>query len=271
MTATLVPRLVRGKKPMDREPLFLGILGIGILLALFEIIPRTGLLSSRYIPPLFEVVQALGAQLTDGGFWSALGSTILGWLLGLTIASVLGVVCGVLVASVPLLNRMFSSTIEFLRPIPSVALVPIAALIFGTTMQATLLLVVFASFWQVLIQVMYGVRDIDRVALDTARTYRLGAFWTISKVVWPSIMPYVVIGIRLAAAVALILEITGELVIGSPGIGKLIVIAQSSVATSTMYALVLVAALLGVLVNVGTRYVEGKVLFWHASVRSEGF
>ncbi|GER23189.1 nitrate ABC transporter permease [Zafaria cholistanensis] len=270
MTTAPVQARKQPGKGSRREPLLWGMLGIGTLLALFEIIPRFGLINSRYVPPLSDVLAALGGQLTDAGFWTALGSTILGWLLGLAIASVLGVVGGVVVASIPLVNRMLSSTIEFLRPIPSVALVPIAALLFGTTMQATLLLVVFASFWQVLVQVMYGVRDIDRVALDTARTYRLGTFWTVRRVVWPSIMPYVVIGIRLAAAVALILEITGELVIGSPGIGKLIVIAQSSVATSTMYALVLVAALLGVLVNVGTRHIEHRVLFWHASVRSEG-
>jgi ABC-type nitrate/sulfonate/bicarbonate transport system permease component len=150
-----------------------------------------------------------------------------------------------------------------------VALVPIAALLYGTTMQATLLLVIFASIWPVLLQVIYGVRDVDRVAIDTATSYRLGRARTILRVIWPSMMPYLIVGIRLSASVALILEITGELVIGSPGLGKLIANAQSSAAVSNMYALVLVAALLGVVINVGTRLVEGRALFWHASVRSE--
>jgi ABC-type nitrate/sulfonate/bicarbonate transport system permease component len=164
---------------------------------------------------------------------------------------------------------MLASTIEFLRPIPSVALVPIAALLYGTTMQATLLLVIFASLWPVLLQVIYGVRDVDRVAVDTATSYRLGRARTIRHVIWPSMMPYLIVGIRLSASVALILEITGELVIGSPGLGKLIANAQSSAAVSNMYALVLVAALLGVVINVGTRLFEGRALFWHASVQSE--
>ncbi|UOQ57383.1 ABC transporter permease [Leucobacter allii] len=265
MSATSVRQAFRGR----REALLWGAAGLAALAIALQAIPGSGLVNPAYFPPLTEILASLGDQLRRPEFWSALGSTVTGWLIGLGIAVVAGSLLGVLIASVPILDRMLASTVEFLRPIPSVALVPIAALLFGTTMQATLLLVVFGSFWPVLLQVIYGVRDVDRVALETARSYRLGLVRTVARVIWPSMTPYLIVGVRLAASVALILEITGELVIATPGLGKLIALAQSSAAIGTMYALVLVAALLGVIINVGTRALERRAMFWHASVRAE--
>lgn len=249
------------------NPVLWGAGGLAMLALVWEAAPLTGIVNPRFFPPLHEVVTALGEQATTGAFWQALGSTVLGWLIGLAVAAALGVVAGAIIGSISIVDRLLSSTIEFLRPIPSVALVPLAALLFGATTKATLVLVVFASLWPILIQVIYGVRDVDRTALDIASSYRLGPARTMTRVVWPSMMPYLLVGFRLSAAVALILEVTGELIIGSPGIGNLITVAQSSAATANMYAYVLVAALLGVAINIGVRLVERRVLFWHPSVR----
>jgi len=271
-TTTLVRLRTRGGLAARLEPLLWGTAGIVVLAALLEILPLSGIVNRTYFPPLHEWLAALVdlAGNPSGTFWTALGSTVLGWLIGLAIATVGGVVLGVVIASLPVVDRLLSSTIEFLRPIPSVALVPLAAILFGASANATLLLVVYASLWPILIQVVYGVRDVDRVGLETARTYRLGMRRTVSSIVTPSMLPYLVIGIRLSATIALILEITGELVIGSPGIGKIILLAQSSANYAVLYGLVLVTAVLGVLINIGTRAAEKRVLFWHASVRSEG-
>jgi ABC-type nitrate/sulfonate/bicarbonate transport system permease component len=142
-------------------------------------------------------------------------------------------------------------------------------LLYGTGARSTLLLVVYASFWQVLMQVLYGVRDVDPVARETARSYRFRPLTRVRTVIWPTALPYVMTGFRLGAAVALILEITGELVIGSPGLGRQIAVAQSSDAVPAMYALVIVVGLIGVIVNVGVRAIERRVLRWHPSVRRE--
>ena len=110
----------------------------------------------------------------------------------------------------PVLRTVTASTIEFLRPIPSVALIPLVVVLYGVTITSTLVLVVYASFWQVLIQVLHGVADVDPVARDTAYAYHLGFRHRVRYVVWPTTLPYAVTGIRLATAVALILTITGE-------------------------------------------------------------
>lgn len=250
-------------------PAVLGSLGLAGLLVLVEVLPHTGLVSADFLPPTHRIATALAGELGDGGFWHALWDTLVAWAIGLTIAVGAGVVLGIVIGTVPGLRAITASTIEFLRPIPSVALIPLAVLMYGTELQSTLLLVVYASFWQVLIQVLYGVQDVDPVADETARSYGLGLWARIRYVLWPTALPYVMTGVRLAAAVALVLAITAELVIGAPGLGSRIAVAQASNAVPDMYALVAVTGLLGVAINLGARRVERWLLRWHQSVRGE--
>ncbi|MFE9764058.1 ABC transporter permease [Streptomyces sp. NPDC005808] len=247
----------------------LGAAGLAAFLALGEAAPRLGLVEEAYFPPTSRIADALGQELTDEVFWTALGDTLTGWALGLAIAVTAGILAGVLISVVPQLRELTASTIEFLRPIPSVALIPLAVLLYGSELRSVLLLVVYASFWQVLIQVLYGVQDVDPVAEETARSYGLDTWARIRHVLWPSALPYVMTGVRLAAAVALILTVTAELVIGAPGLGKSIGVAQTSQAVPEMYALLVVTGLLGLLINVGARAVERRALAWHQSVRGE--
>ncbi|MFD7708743.1 ABC transporter permease [Streptomyces sp. NPDC059785] len=247
----------------------LGASGFAGFLVLAEAVPRLGLVDEKYFPPADRIAGALGGEIADGAFWTALGDTLTGWALGLAIAVSAGVVIGVVVSVVPYLREATASTVEFLRPIPSVALIPLAVLLYGTELRSVLLLVVYASFWQVLIQVLYGVRDVDPVAEETARSYGLGTWARVRHVLWPTALPYVMTGVRLAAAVALILAVTAELVIGAPGLGARIAVAQTSQAVPEMYALVVVTGLLGLLINVGARTVERRALAWHHSVRGE--
>jgi ABC-type nitrate/sulfonate/bicarbonate transport system permease component len=243
--------------------------GLLVLVAVMELLPRVGVVDARFLPPFSQMAAALADQLGEPEFLEALAATLRGWAIGLAIAMVLGVVLGIAIGSAPAVRQATNSTIEFLRPIPSVALIPLAVLLYGSSMQSTLILVVYASFWQVLLQVLYGVRDVDPVARETARSYRFRRVSVVTTVIWPSALPYVMTGFRLAAAVALILEITGELIIGSPGLGSRIAIAQSSGAVATMFALVIVTGAIGVVVNLLARRLERRALRWHSSIRRE--
>jgi ABC-type nitrate/sulfonate/bicarbonate transport system permease component len=251
-----------------RDPA-LGLLGVAIAVGALEALPRLHIVDDRFLPPFSRMAGSLAGQLGHADFWVALGETLRGWALGLAVAMIAGVVAGVVIGSVPVLRALTASTIEFLRPIPSVALIPLVVLIYGSRLPSALILVVYAAFWQVLVQVLYGVADVDPVVRDTARSYRFSRWTTVRTVIWPTAMPYVVTGFRLAAAVALILEVTAELIIGVPGLGKSIGVAQSSGAVADTYALVLVVGIIGVLVNVGARTVERRALRWHTSVRGE--
>jgi len=243
--------------------------GIVLLLAVFEIVPQFGLVPAAYLPPLHKVAVALADEAGRPMFWFALYETLRGWAIGLTIAATAAIAVGVLIGTTPLLRAATHSTIEFLRPIPSVALIPLAVLLFGADLRSKLLLIVYASFWQVLIQVLYGVQDVDPVARDTARSYRFSRWGHIRYVVWPTALPYVMTGLRLASAVALVLAVTGELIIGAPGLGQQIALAQSGDAVPTLYALVVVTGVVGIVINTLARWAERRVLSWHPSVRGE--
>ncbi|NMR31341.1 ABC transporter permease [Crystallibacter degradans] len=259
------------KQPAKKVPTkqLLGIAGIVGFLLLWELIPRVGIVEPRFLPPASEVIAALITDFGLTAFWVAVGETMLAWAIGLVMSIVLAVVLGFIIGSSMFLRKFTNSTVEFLRPIPSVALIPLAVLLFGVKIESTLMLVVYASFWQVFIQVLYGVADVDNVAMQTAKSYGLGAMARVRHVVFPTALPYLMTGIRLAASVALILAITAELVIGSPGLGREIALAQSGGAISGMYALVLATGLIGVVINLVMRFIERKTLSWHSSIRSE--
>jgi len=247
----------------------LGATGIVLFLLAWEAVPRLGIVNERFLPPASLVLNRLFNYLGQASFWKDVGETMLAWGLGLAISVVAAVALGLVIGSSRFLGKATHSTIEFLRPIPSVALIPLAVLLFGVKIESSLLLVIYASFWQVLLQMLYGVADVDPVAENTARSYGLGRLARIRFVVWPTALPYLMTGIRLASAVALILAITAELIIGSPGLGAQIALTQSGGAVPEMYALIVVTGMIGVLINVGVRLIEKRVLAWHTSVRSE--
>lgn len=273
MTATEVAAPPREPTPAERRRdvpgWALGCLGLLIFAAVMEIVPRSGLVDERYLPPTSEIIRALGDEVRTASFWTATGDTLQAWAIGLAIAAGAAVVLGMVIGVIPILRTITASTIEFLRPIPSVALIPLAVLLFGTGIRSSLLLIVYAAFWQVLVQVLYGTQDVDPIAIETARSFRLSRWRQLRHVVWPTTLPYLFTGLRLAAAVALVLAITSELIIGAPGLGNEISEAQASNAVPTIYALILVTGILGVLINLVARFAERRALRWHASVRSE--
>ena len=244
-----------------------GLAGLAGFAALLEIVPRIGLVSPLYLPPFSTIMVALYKEMMTAEFWTALGDTLEAWSIGLVISVIAGVVIGIVIGSSQVLRTLTNSTIEFLRPIPSVALIPLAVLLFGSQIQSTLILVVYASFWQVLVQVLYGVQDVDPVARETARSYGLGSWAQIRYVTWPTTLPYLMTGVRLAAAVALILAITSEVAIDTQGLGKEISDTESGGAVAAMYAYLIVAGIIGVIVNLGARTLERRMLAWHPSMR----
>jgi ABC-type nitrate/sulfonate/bicarbonate transport system permease component len=248
---------------------WLGLAGLAGFAAFLEVLPRTPLVSPDHLPPTSRIFATLAEQAQQAALWIAVRETLVTWLAGLSLAVVSAAVIGVLVGSVPLLRAATASTIEFLRPIPSVAWIPVAIVLYGPVRAGTLLIVVYAAFWQMLVQVLHGVVDVDPVARDTARAYRLGRWARIRWLIWPTALPYVVTGVRLAATVALILTVTGELFIGTPGLGQSIQVAAAGGAVPQVYALVVVTGVVGVGANLLFRTAERRALAWHSSVRRE--
>ena len=251
------------------RPVLLGVLGVLAFLALWEAASRLAWVNPTYVPPASETLAALGRFAVDRYFWGVVGDTMITWSIGMLIATTAAVVLGTIIGLSPFLRRYTRTTIEFLRPIPSVAIIPIAVVLFGVTREASLVIVVFATFWQILIQVLYGVADIDPVARDTQYSFGISANRRFLFLVLPTALPYLMTGIRLGATVAMILTVTGELLIGARGIGWLLLQRSSAGDYAGVYALVLTAGVLALILNLIIRVIERRLLAWHQSVRGE--
>lgn len=260
--------MVRGNMgPRLRPSLWIGTAGVLIVMVGLELVARLGLLPSRWFPPVTVVAGALGRLLPTGALWLDVGRTLQGWGIGLVIAAVIAVPAGMLIGSVDALYRALRVPIEFLRPVPSVALIPAAVLLFGIGTSMKVFLVAFAAFWPLLLQAIYGVQDVNPGVKETARAYGLDAVARFVWVVLPSTLAYVATGLRISSAIALILAVTAELVVGAAGLGRAIVAAQTAAQVPTMYALIVVTGTVGWLLNALFRGVEVRLLHWHPSQR----
>jgi ABC-type nitrate/sulfonate/bicarbonate transport system permease component len=241
--------------------------GIAAVLLVLEACSRTGLLPRESFPPVSEIYASFFSLVTDSGLWVEVGRTMRGWLVGLLIAAGVAVPVGMLLGASRIAYQMARLVIEFLRPVPSVALIPLAVLVFGTGQDMKVFLIAFACFWPILFQAIYGVQDIDPVVKDTARSYGLPPVARFTRITLPSAAPYLATGLRIASAIALILALTAELVVGAPGLGRAIVVSQASGSITQMYALILTTGLLGWLLNAVFQAVERRLLRWHPSHR----
>jgi ABC-type nitrate/sulfonate/bicarbonate transport system permease component len=226
-------------------------------------------LPRQAFPPITVIAATLAATIPTAEFWGDVFQTLAGWAIGLGVAAAAAVTLGIVIGSWRTAYRMTRPLIEFGRPIPSVALIPLAVLVYGTGLNTKLFLVIFASFWPILLQTIYGVQDVDPVAVDTARSFGFGRIKRLYLVTLPSAAPYIATGLRISSSVALILAVTAELIVGAPGIGKTINAAQSGGAYALMYALIGVAGLLGLVLDQTFRTVERRLLYWHPSQRRE--
>src|SRR4029079_7487715 len=146
---------------------------------------------------------------------------------GLLVATLLAVPLGILLGTSDFLGRAFRVPVEFLRPIPSAALIPLLFLTLGTTLKSEIFLATFGAFWPLLVQTMYGVRDVDPIAVDTARSCGAGRLERLYRITLPSAVPYIATGVRISSTVALILAFTAELFMGTPGLGHEVNYAES--------------------------------------------
>lgn len=235
----------------------------------WQLLSTLRIINPEQLPSATDTFTQLGVLLRDLEFWRNIGRTMTAWAIGLAIATVVGTALGTLVGMIPFLRRATHTMVEFLRPIPSVAFIPLVILLYGLQMPAALVIIVYASFWQVLVQVLYGVADIDTVARDTARSFGLTRASQLRNLVLPTALPYLMTGVRLAAAVALILAVTAEMTIGNPGLGRQLTIASGIGNYTTVYAIVIVTGVLGLIINIGFRAIERRSLGWHQSVRGD--
>ncbi len=263
-------RAILGSVLARLTPIFAAAVSIAAFLALWQYVSTSGLISEQDLPAMTTTFQELWRMMHTQAFWTAFGQTVRGWALGLVIATVLAVPIGIVLGSSEFAGRAFRIPIEFLRPIPSAALIPLLFLTLGTTLNSEIFLAAFGAFWPLLVQTIYGVRDVDPVALDTARSFGIGRFERLYRIKLPSAVPYIATGLRISSAVSLILAFTAELFMGIPGLGQIMNVAESFGLTVQVYAIALATGFLGLAIYVVFAALERWALRWHPSQREAG-
>lgn len=240
-----------------------GTLTVVAFLILWEILGRAKALGSDVLPPFLDTANALGLALGSPEFWGAVRDTLVQWGIGLVCATLVAVPAGVAIGRTGLVYRSTRSSIDFLRTIPPVMLLPLFVLVWGTGLLMVALLAVYAAVWPMLTQTIAGVRQIEPATLDTARVFKIGPRRRFFRVFLPAVTPFITSGFRVSAVICLFIAIVCELVAGSPGLGQQLANAQLAGDTALMCALILVTGLLGMGINATFKVAEARLLSWH--------
>jgi NitT/TauT family transport system permease protein len=238
----------------------LGWLFVALLAVLLELWVNASDLGDSVSAPS-DTLQALADGLTSGELSGEIGTTLWRWAQGLTIAIVLGVGVGVLIGTSRMLLAAATGVIEFLRPIPAVAFIPLAMLALGSGTPMVRFVVAYAALWPILVSTLYGVRGVDRMLLDVAQTSGLTRTATLVRVTLPAAAPGIATGIRIGAPIALVVAITAEWVATNGGIGTYMR-EQAALELPSMYAAVVLVAFIGYLLNVVLRAAQRRAVFW---------
>ena len=247
----------------------LGIAGLAALAIVEELFARSGVVSTQYLPPATVILARLVQLLGNIPFLTDVGATAGSAGLGLLIAVPAGLVAGVFLGLVRPAYTALRMVIDLLRPVPAVAIVPLLVLIVGISRESVILTVVAAVVWPVLLNTIHGVRDVDGVALQTARLYGAGPVRRLVEVILPSAALSIGAGIRVAISLALVITVAAELLIGTDsGIGAYLSLAgQGSGHTDFVYAAVCAAGLLGLAVNWLAHLAERLCVPWSKGAR----
>jgi ABC-type nitrate/sulfonate/bicarbonate transport system permease component len=225
--------------------------------------------SAESVPSPARTLTELASLLSTGALWTAVGQTATTWLVGIAVCAGVGIPAGLLIGASRLATDSTRLSIDFVRNIPPVALVPLGLLLWGPTRSMVLLLVISGTIWPIVIQSSYASRQTEPQLRDVARVFQLGRRWWLIHIFLPGVTPFVMTGLRVAATICLLLTITGELFGGAPGVGTQIQNAQVGNDNPQMYAYVIVAALLGLLVNSLIWAAQRRLLSWHPSFRKQ--
>jgi len=253
------------REPLSgRKQFVLGVVGTVGSALVAELVVRIGLIHVAGIPVPSGVLSGVADLMPDPVFWEQVLFTLGEWMLGLLVATVVGVIVGGLMGAFRSVLVAFEWPVESFRVLPSVAVGPILVLLIGPGMLPLALTVALSCVWPILLNTMYGVRSTDTTAVATARSFGAGNLRVLRQVKIPSALPFAFTGVRIAASIGLIVAVSAELLIGSgSGIGGYI-LQNTANATNLdlVYAATLVSGVLGVLVNVVLARLDEVLLGW---------
>jgi NitT/TauT family transport system permease protein len=235
-----------------------GLLLPALLVVLAEIGARLHGQSDVIAPPS-QVVLAFGEAIRDGTLVTATVDTLIAAFAGLAVGAVIGLALGVVLGLSRTLDRVLELPVEVLRPIPSVAVIPVALIVLGFGYRLEIAIVAFACVWPMLIFTRAAVAGVEPRLLEVARALRLTPWATVFKIVAPASLPRIFVAFRLAAGVALIVAVTVEIAVNPQGLGAALMTYGQALRPDLTIAFLVWVGVVGFALNQGLLFAEARL------------
>jgi sulfonate transport system permease protein len=253
---------------MRIDPTKLAALGFAAALVLaWQVLAELRLISPIFFPSPARAIAVLVDRVRDQSIWLPIGATGLRMLLGWAVASLLGVVLGAAIGSSRLARNLLEPTLEFVRPLPASAVIPVAVLFLGLSNQMSLAVIAFGAIWPVLLASVHGFSSVQPELRQVSDVLGFGRGAFIRKIALPSALPDIIAGLRVSLAIALILAVVTEMQALLPGLGWDIFYAQRIYRSADLYAGLIVLGAMGFAANQLLVQVEQRALRWRAANR----
>ncbi|HXF76330.1 MAG TPA: ABC transporter permease [Methylomirabilota bacterium] len=240
-----------------------GLFFILAVFALWELVARAELVNPLVVPPLSKVLGVFVELLWSGQIPAQIAVSMKRALLGYFLAAGVFIPLGITMGLFQRVYRLLEVAIETLRPLPPPALIPVALLFFGLEDAMKIFVIFFSCAWPILLNTIDGVRRLDGVLLNTARTFGLSRRQICWRVILPACSPQIVTGLRVSLPIMLILVVISEMVGSTDGIGYFILDSQRRFRVAQMYAGMLSLAILGYALNRIFDLLHRRLLGWH--------
>ncbi|WP_306545951.1 aliphatic sulfonate ABC transporter permease SsuC [Malikia spinosa] len=234
-----------------------------LLIVLWQWAAARGWISSRVLPAPLEVGRAAWQLAASGELWTHVKISAGRALIGLAVGGGLGLVLGLLTGSVRWLETLLDSTIQMIRNIPALALIPLVILWFGIDEMAKLFLIAVSVFFPIYINTFHGIRNVDPGLIEMGRTYGLSRWGLYTQVVLPGALSSILVGLRFSLGLMWVILIVAETISAQAGIGYLTMNAREFLQTDIVLVGILLYALLGKLADLFARGLERYWLRWH--------
>jgi len=235
------------------------------LLLLWQILADAGVISPIFFPSPSRTFGELYTQVADGALWQPLGATALRMTYGWVLASLLGVVLGAIIGSARVARDFLEPILEFMRPLPASAIIPVAILFLGLSNEMATAVIAFGSIWPVLLASVHGFASIEPQLVEVAQTLRLSRWEFLRTIAVPAALPDILAGARVSLAIALILAVVTEMQASLPGLGQNILLAQRSFRSPELYAGIVALGVLGFAANQLLLLAERRLLAWRTA------
>ena len=243
-------------------PNWVSIVSILCLLAIWELICQSGVVSSLFLPAPTAIIRALLQMIADGEIGVSLAASLYRILAGFFIGSLVGLAVGLVTGTSALMDKIGTPIVNAIYPIPKIALLPLFILWLGIGELSKVTIIALGVFFPVAMNTYSGVKNVDTLLLKVAASFNASWWMTMKSVVLPNALPMIFAGLRLAAGTSLLLLVAAEMIAAQVGIGALILHYGDLMITDRLMAGVIVLSLLGLVFNLILQFLERKAIPW---------